>query len=239
MFRQVFNPDNLFWRLISRGVDFVGLGLLWAALCLPIVTIGPATAALYYTGVKVFRQKEDGAFGIMLRAFRDNLKNGVLATLICLPVAALLVYGYLIMLSNATSQAGVVMYVAYYVVLILPVGLVLYLFPLMGRFQLGLKALFKTAWQLTICHLPSTVILVLLNVQLITFTLEKWSPIFVTPMLGVLLSSLFLERAFMKHMTVEERAELQNKTVEQVLEEEKPPWKRKEIKTKKTEETEE
>ena len=47
MFRQVFDPDNLFWRLLSRGVDFVGLGLFWIALCLPVVTIGPATDPHY------------------------------------------------------------------------------------------------------------------------------------------------------------------------------------------------
>ena len=49
MFRQVFDPDNLFWRIMARGVDFVGLSIFWIALCLPVVTIGPATAALYYT----------------------------------------------------------------------------------------------------------------------------------------------------------------------------------------------
>ena len=27
MFRQVFDPDNLFWRIMARGVDFVGLSI--------------------------------------------------------------------------------------------------------------------------------------------------------------------------------------------------------------------
>ena len=46
MFRQVFDPDNLFWRIMARGVDFVGLSIFWIALCLPIVTIGPATTKM-------------------------------------------------------------------------------------------------------------------------------------------------------------------------------------------------
>ena len=100
MFRQVFDPENLFWRLISRGVDFVGLSLFWIALCLPVVTIGPATAALYYTVVKVFRHKGDGAFGMYWRSFVQNLRRGIPATLIFLPVMALLVYGYLVMAAN-------------------------------------------------------------------------------------------------------------------------------------------
>ena len=62
MWRDIFNPENLVFRMLSKGVDFVGLSLLWLLLCIPIVTIGPATAALYYTVVKVFRQKKEDAF---------------------------------------------------------------------------------------------------------------------------------------------------------------------------------
>lgn len=36
-----------FSRTLSRMVDVVGLSLLWVALSLPLVTFGPACAALY------------------------------------------------------------------------------------------------------------------------------------------------------------------------------------------------
>ena len=64
MFRQVFDPDNLFWRIMARGVDFVGLSIFWIALCLPVVTIGPATAALYYTFVVVLLTVQMVVFGL-------------------------------------------------------------------------------------------------------------------------------------------------------------------------------
>ena len=124
MFRQVFDPDNLFWRIMARSVDFVGLSIFWIALCLPIVTIGPATAALYYTVVKVFRHKsDDGAFGMYWKAFVQNLRRGIPATLIFIPVMLLLAYGYAVMRANAVSSQGVVMFVAYYIVLLIPVGM--------------------------------------------------------------------------------------------------------------------
>lgn len=75
MWESVFNPDNLFFRILAKGVDFVGLSLLWVLCCMPIVTIGPATAALYYTVVKTFRHKYDGAFGIYVKQFWRNLKK--------------------------------------------------------------------------------------------------------------------------------------------------------------------
>lgn len=215
MFRQVFDPDNLFWRLISRGVDFVGLGLLWLLLCLPVVTIGPATAALYYTVVKVFRQKETSAFRLYLTQFAANLKKGVLATLICIPFAAVVVWFYAAM-SGARDESsfGAVMFVAYWVVLLIPAGVVCWLIPILARFESGLKESFRTAFMLTLRHLPSTFIVVLLNLEAVTFTLENLWPVFFTPVLCSLLSSLFQERVFLKYLNEEDKAALEGREPE-------------------------
>ena len=47
--RGIFDPENGFFRTLSRMVDVVGLSLLWVVLSLPLVTFGPACAALYHT----------------------------------------------------------------------------------------------------------------------------------------------------------------------------------------------
>lgn len=219
MFRQVFDPDNLFWRIISKGVDIVGLSLLWVVLCLPVVTAGPAAAALYYTVVKTFRQGETGTFGVYFRSFKGCLKKGVLATLICIPLMALIVYGYVVMYSGAGSAPGKVLFMAYYVVLVLPVGMMCYLFPVLGRFELGLKELFRTSFLLTIRHLPSTVVVVLLTVESAVFMLERWWPMLFMPVFAALLTSFFFERIFPKYLTVEETAVLTDRTVEELEEE--------------------
>lgn len=90
MWQQIFNPENLFFRILARGVDLVGLSLLWILLCMPVITIGPASAALYFTVVKVFRHKKDEAFKTYLRAFFGNLKQGIPLTVICIPVGIFL-----------------------------------------------------------------------------------------------------------------------------------------------------
>jgi uncharacterized membrane protein YesL len=215
MFRQVFDPENLFWRIISRGVDVVGLSLFWLVLCLPVVTIGPATAALYYTIVKVFRHKADDAtFTVFWRAFRSNLRKGVVVTLICIIPSALLCYGYAVMRANVQTSMGVVMFVAYYFALVIPAGLLCYLFPLMGRFEFSVGNLFRTAFMLALRHLPSTFVVVLITLELTVFTLERWFPVLVTPVLGVLLVSLFLERIFPKYLNEEETAKLNDRPLE-------------------------
>jgi uncharacterized membrane protein YesL len=91
------------------------------------------------------------------------------------------------------------------------VGTLCYLFPLMGRFAMSLGQLWRTAFFLAMRHLPSTVIITMLTVELVIFTAEKWWPIFFSPVLALLLTSLFLERIFPKYLSEEQTAVLQNK----------------------------
>ena len=193
---QVFDPDNLLWRIVSRGVDLVGLSIFWALLCIPVVTIGPATSALYYTVVKCFRQKEEKTFGTFFTSFKESLKQGCLATLAILPSAALLFLGYEIMKAHWASSQGAVMFVAYDIALIIPIGIVCWLFPLLGRFSMPLPSAFKAAAFLAIRNLPRTVIVVLLTIECFSEMIAHRWTILVLPTICALFASFFLEKAF-------------------------------------------
>ncbi len=198
---EFFNPEKGVWAWLSTLVDICGLSILWTFLCLPAVTIGPATAALYYTVVKCVRRRESGAFGYYFRSFRQNFKVGLLVGLIVIPLALLLLCGHFIVRWYGTRLGGgaYVLYVAYYFALILPAGVLCWLFPLLGRFDYGVAGLFRTALQLTVAHLPSTVVAVLLTAQTAVFCLEKWWPVVFMPAVAALLVSLFFETIFQRH----------------------------------------
>ena len=209
---EFFNPEKGIWAWLSTLVDVVGLSVLWIALCLPVVTIGPATAALYYAVVRYVRRRESGAFGGYLRSFRANFAVGLRATLTVIPLFLLLLGGYRIVCWYGTRLGGMayILYVAYYFALVLPAGVVCWLFPLLGRFEYGVRDLFRTAFQLTAAHLPSTVILVLLTGQSAVFCLNRWWPVVFLPSVGMLLASLFTERICCKYfpeLAAEEREE--------------------------------
>jgi uncharacterized membrane protein YesL len=196
-----FNPEKGIWAWLSTMVDVCGLSIVWIFLCLPVVTIGPATAALYYTVVKCVRGRESGAFGYYFRSFLSGFKTGLLATLAVLPAALLLWMGHDVVRWYGTNLGGAayILYVAYYFALIVPGGVLCWLFPLLGRFEYSLKDLFRTALQLSIAHLPSTVVVVLLTAQTAVFCLERWWPVLFMPSVVMLLVSLFTERIFAKY----------------------------------------
>ena len=199
---EFFNPEKGIWAWLSTLVDVCGLSIAWIFLCLPVVTAGPATAALYYTVVKCVRGRESGAFGYFFRSFRDNFKTGLKTTLIVLPAAALLLALHHIVRWYGTRVGGVlyILYVAQYFALMVPAGMLCWLFPLLGRFDWEVRGLFRTAFQLTAAHLPSTVVIVLLTAQTAAFCVSYWWPVVFAPSAAMLLVSLFTERVFRKYV---------------------------------------
>lgn len=200
---RIFDPNNFFFSLLARCVDVVGLSMLWVLLCIPVVTIGPASAALYHAVSLTFRgEGSDGAFLLFFRSLRANLKQGVLVTLILVPVALFLMgmYGIYSLALSAGLPAASAAYVFFLVLCIIPVGLVCWLFPLLGRFEFTIPGLFSTALRLLVAHLPTTVVLVALMVALYSLATYLLILIFVAPALWAALATPLLERAFSRHM---------------------------------------
>ena len=196
---EFFNPEKGVWAWLSTLVDICGLSILWLFLCMPVVTIGPATAALYYTVVKCVRGREPGAFGYYFRSLRENMRVGCAASLVCAAAAVLLSCGYVVMRANAGTDVGRLLYGAYYGALLLPAGALCWLFPLLGRFTFGVRDLFVTALQLALRHLPSTVVVTLLTAETAAFCIPNWWPALFMPAVTALLASLFFERVFQKY----------------------------------------
>ena len=78
MARRFFNPESGVWKPLGFFGDLVILSLLWCLCSVPLVTLGPATAALYDTVVHSMRRKEAPPFYRFFDTFRRELKEGVL-----------------------------------------------------------------------------------------------------------------------------------------------------------------
>ena len=139
MFGRIFSPDNWFFRSTGKLVDIVLLSLLWLVVSLPLVTVGPASAALYDTVVKTLRnQEENTPYKRFFRVFRREFKVGALTSLVVLAAGFGLYCLYLLLFLAATGGGmGYLLYVAFLVVLLLLVGIAGYLFPVLSRLPLG------------------------------------------------------------------------------------------------------
>ena len=197
----MFNPENAFFRTLARLVDLVGLSLVWLLVSLPIVTLAPATAALYHAAVREIRQGGGGAFRSFFHSFRGNLRAGVPLSVAAALFAVAGYYGLGVMATMAVVRQGsaMVLYVAYCVVLLIPVGLLLWSFCLLSRYEMGTMALLQTAFQLTLRHLPSSFLIAVLTVGTVYLCLLYLPAVLLLPCLWALLLSLPVERALRRY----------------------------------------
>ena len=217
MFRSFFNPESPFFRFTGRVLDIMVLSFLWLVCSLPIVTIGPASAALYYSCAKCLRHQEPGPYRNFLSAFRQNLKTGIGATVVFLLLALLLDAGYLFLVMAAGAGGSVwgVVRIAYLVLLVIPVSMAACAFPLLSRFTYTVGGLLSNSLRLTFRHLPRIAAAGVLTAAAVVLTLMFWyyGVMLLTPALCALLSTFLLEPVFRKY------------TPEEDLEEGvEPPW---------------
>lgn len=68
----------------------------------------------------------------------------------------------MVLAANSVGGGALAMYGCYCAALIVPAGVSCWAFPLLSRFQMGLGHLLVTSFQVTLRHLPQTLLLILL-----------------------------------------------------------------------------
>lgn len=199
MISKIFSPEGLLWRILNVLTDIFALSVLWLLCCIPVITVGAATTALYDSVVRCIRYKQRGAYRRFFDTLRADLPTSVFSALLWGAVIALFIWviKYLQYLGGFSASARMAS-VAYYVLLLIPVGAACWAFPILSRFTFGFAALNITAVKFAFAKLPSTVILVLLTTQIIELCINWLFPSFFMPAVMMLLWSLFIEPAFKK-----------------------------------------
>ena len=196
---RLFSPDGLLWKILNSLTDIFALSLIWLFCCLPVITIGPATTALYDAVTHGIRYQETGLYRRFFRTFKADLKISIPTTLLWAAVIALGFFSLSYLRSIAeVSRAAAIASSAYYIIMLLPIGCACWVFPILSRFTYSFKDLNLTALRLAIAYLPRTVVLVLATIELLQICINFIFPSFFVPACMMLLWGLFIEPVFAK-----------------------------------------
>ena len=199
MFGNLFNMDGPLYKFGNIVFDLFVLNLLWVIFSLPIVTIGASTTALFYSTGRRIRDEEGYLFRDFWTSFKMNFKQG---TIIWLIIALL----YWILFTNIRNihllgKMGLVMYPLQLVMLIELTITTLYIFPLLSRFYMKVKDLFKTAFFMANRHFITTILCFAAFAGMIFLTI-KVHPIFILFFVSgyAFWVSFMIERVFKKYI---------------------------------------
>ncbi len=134
--RSLLNPENPAMRFLTKIGYAICLNFLWFICCLPVITAGASTTALYAVTQKMVRDEEGNIFSAFFIALKQNFRQATRIWMIMLLSGALLAFdGYLLFhLKNMNAfwtvltAVWIVLFAAYCIIL-------LYVFPLTARFE--------------------------------------------------------------------------------------------------------
>ena len=157
---NLLNTDNPVMKFITKIVTTVYLNILWFLCCLPIFTAGAATTALYYVTLKMVKNEEGNITKAFFHSFKENFKQGTIIWLILLAFGILLgVDGYVLYHLRFENAFWTICSAILIVVILAYVIVLLYIFPLLSRFDNTIFSMFKNSIMLGMRFLLCTVLM--------------------------------------------------------------------------------
>ena len=140
----LLDNDSPFGRIMGKCLLIIGANILFAVFCLPVVTIGPALAALYDCMLKSLRTEGYvSPFRLFWEGFRMNFRQAV----VCFAGFAVLLAVLVLDLRFCSSRGGVwkVFQYALWALLFLEAVMAVYLVPVMAAFRDTIPHLLRNA----------------------------------------------------------------------------------------------
>ena len=164
--------DNVVMRALGKMGDMICLNVMWVICCIPIITIGASTVALYTVMLKMVKNEEGYIFRGFLKAFKSNFKQSTLIWLILLLLGIVWTVDFRVA-GFMPGMAGIILSAIFLALGFILLSVMIYIFPLTARYENGIKATFKNALILTVAKLPYTFLMVAIVVAAVFASL--WS----------------------------------------------------------------
>lgn len=152
-----WNYEGPLMQLLTRMGNLMWLNVLTVVCSLPVITAGPALAALNTQVLKMVRDEDSGITAGFFRSFARNFRQGVTVWLVLLVGFALAGLDYFLALKRE------ILYIRPFLVFVMLVlsGICLYAFPILGRYRNSVWKTIKNALLMSMAQLPKTILMLL------------------------------------------------------------------------------
>ncbi len=202
----VFSTEGKLAKVLNRIADLVILNFVTILCCLPVFTIGAAMTALYSVTLKMAKNEEGAVVASYFRAFKANFKQATILWLIGGGIMAFIVFD--IYLLRALEGSFAYVYKGVLLVFLAVVALiVMYIFPVLARFDNTTKNTAKNAALFCAIHIIQSILM--LAVTLLPVILLFISPWFLAvdvligSSLPAYLTSIYYRSVFKDYETQE------------------------------------
>ena len=174
---HLFNLDGPVLQFINKIVYSVYLNILWFICSIPIVTIGASTTALFYVTLKISKNEEGSITKAFFHSFKENLRQGTVIWLILLAFGIILgIDGYVLYHMRFENVFWTLCTAVFCVAAAAYAIILMYIFPLLARFDNTIGAMFKNALFIGVRFLFCTVLMAVIYFVMLLTVVRIFTP---------------------------------------------------------------
>ena len=200
---NIFSYDSKFSQLFVKLSYACWLNMMWMICSLPIITIGASTTALYSVTLKIADETESNITRQFIHAFRSNFKQATRMWLLLL-LAGILIGGdfYVVLHMRSMSSGSQAIIWTLNLALLIAVSIIyvvvlIYIFPLIARFENTDQAMLKNSLLIGIHYLFCTIVVAAIHFVMFYAVVAVFTPLILFGEgLCALLSSYMLINVF-------------------------------------------
>ena len=169
---QIFSPDSEVMEFLSKVTDFIISNLLTLLFSIPIITIGAAHTAKFYTAMKIARGEEPSAVKSYFKSFKENFLQVTGAWMIILAVGLILAFDWYNVIYGRGMNMPFIGKVALGVLSFVVWSVAYCMFPFEARYKVTLKELFKASMVMALLNFPRMVLIFI--VTFLPYLIGAW-----------------------------------------------------------------
>jgi len=174
---NLFNLDGPVLQFINKIVYSVYLNILWFVCCIPVVTVGASTTALFYVTLKISKNEEGSITKAFFHSFQQNLKQGTLIWLVLLALGIILgIDGYILYHMRFENVFWTLCTAVFCVAAAAYAIVLMYIFPLLARFDNTVGAMFKNALFIGVRFLFCTALMAVIYFVMLLVIVRFFTP---------------------------------------------------------------
>lgn len=178
--RNLLSPDAPVMVFITRLACSMYLGMIWLICCIPIVTVGAATTALFSVNLKMVKNEEGNVTSQFFQAFKANFRQSTIVWLILLVLGVILcVDGYALYHLRFDNAFWTILTAIYLVVLVAYAIVSMYIYPLMAHFENTIPAMFRNSIMIGMRYLICTAVMAVIYFAMACVVINVLTPLIV------------------------------------------------------------
>ena len=207
---------NGFMNFLNKVAQLFYINICWLIACIPVITIGPASIALYSTIEKCLINNRGYAISGFWKEFKSNFKTGIK---VWIPMfLAMLGMGFDISYFYNTVKEGHawgLVYLVFLVILVLTLLTALYSFAYMAKFTDTTIRCIRNPLFLMLMHPFRNVLIVIMGIILILFAAFIPWTLLILPSAFMMMFVNYMEKIFMKMINEQNGRQEENEEQEE------------------------